>query len=148
MWNLSKAKRVVHINKSIYTYRIKLDGSNLSSNEKFVEKLPEYRKMVDALIELDYANPLTMHHMVYHFALQIVAWTFWSQTDNKKKMPGKEIMKDQIDPIKEKNPELYKKLTSKGFKFFNWFTPYNAVILGGRSKLLKPIGKFVMKVRD
>ena len=147
MWNLSKAKKIIHINKSIYNYRVKLEGENLSSNKKFVSKLPIYRKMIDALIELDYNNPLTKHHMVYHFALQLVAWTFWTASDQKKRK-GREIIKDQIEPIKKNNIELYRMINSSRFEFFNWFKLYNAVILGGRNTWIRPIGDFVMWIRD
>ena len=147
MWNLSRAKKIVHINKSIYTYRVKLEGSNLSSTSKLVEKLGEYKKMVDALILLDYTNPVTKHNMVYHFALQMVAWTFWAQTDRKGR-PSREIMKKQIEPVKELNPTLYRMVNSRRFEYFNWFIPYKAVALGGRSPLIGPIGRLVMKLRD
>ena len=64
MFALQFAKDIKMINVNFYMYRVRQGGGNLSSNEVFIKKLPQYIEMVKAVLKMDYSNKYTQSHMI------------------------------------------------------------------------------------
>ncbi|NOQ50144.1 MAG: glycosyltransferase [Mycoplasmataceae bacterium] len=144
MWVLSQARKITYINKAFYNYRINLNGINLSSTSKMIENIGYFYNLIEELIQLNYKNKTTKNNMIHLFTLQYLSVCYFLTV---KHSPAEAniLINSLLEKIKYDNKYLF---LARGMKRPTSTMFGNVLTLRGRNKLIKPINKIVLKIRD